>query len=98
MNAIFLNKDNAYIEKVFPDDLRRHICQLTNGRYETVLVDELLNHPQQFADVKYLFSTWGMPELSEEQIRTCPFSQKPHPKGLKAEHKICRQLQGLKKQ
>lgn len=71
MKTIFLNKDAAYIDRVFPEELRRHICDLADGRYETVLLDELLEHHQQFADVKYLFSTWGMPELTEEQIRTC---------------------------
>ncbi|MBE6956521.1 MAG: hydroxyacid dehydrogenase [Ruminococcaceae bacterium] len=71
MTTIFLNKDAAYINRVFPDDVRRQICDLADGRYETVLLDELLNDPGQFAEVKYLFSTWGMPTLTEEQIRTC---------------------------
>lgn len=71
MKTIFLNKDGAYIDRVFPDDLRRRICDVADGRYETVLTEELLNAPEQFSQVKYLFSTWGMPELTEEQIRTC---------------------------
>lgn len=71
MKTIFLNKDGAYIDKVFTDDLRREICELADGRYETVLTDELLDNPGAFTDVKYLFSTWGMPTLTEEQIRTC---------------------------
>ncbi len=71
MKTIFLNKDGANIDRVFTDELRRHICEIADGRYETVLTDELLNNPDRFADVKYLFSTWGMPTLTEEQIRTC---------------------------
>lgn len=71
MKTIFLNKDGANIDRVFTDDLRRHICETADGRYETVLTGELLNNPGAFADVRYLFSTWGMPELTEEQIRTC---------------------------
>ena len=71
MKTIFLNKDGANIDRVFPDDLRRHICDIADGCYETVLVDELLDNPDRFSDVTFLFSTWGMPTLTEEQIRTC---------------------------
>lgn len=71
MNTIFLNEDAAYINRVFPEDVRRHICEVADGQYEPVLLNELLAEPTRFSDVKYLFSTWGMPQLTEEQIRTC---------------------------
>ncbi|MBQ7322741.1 MAG: hydroxyacid dehydrogenase [Clostridia bacterium] len=33
--------------------------------------EELLSSPEKYRDVEYIFSTWGMPKLSEEEIRTC---------------------------
>ncbi|MBQ8897056.1 MAG: hydroxyacid dehydrogenase [Clostridia bacterium] len=33
--------------------------------------DEVLADPGSFSDTEYLFSTWGMPALTEEQIRAC---------------------------
>lgn len=32
---------------------------------------DLLARPQDFREVEIIFSTWGMPVLSEEEIRTC---------------------------
>lgn len=32
---------------------------------------DVLNDPESFAKTEYIFSTWGMPEFSEEEIRRC---------------------------
>lgn len=31
----------------------------------------MLTDPKKFKDTEYIFSTWGMPTLSEEEIKTC---------------------------
>ena len=33
--------------------------------------DDVLNDPESFAKTEYIFSTWGMPKFSEEEIRRC---------------------------
>ncbi len=32
---------------------------------------EVIAEPARFADTEIIFSTWGMPEMSEDEIRTC---------------------------
>lgn len=41
--------------------------QLSN--YPIVSVEEFLNNSSKYIDTKYIFSTWGAPRLSEEQIK-----------------------------
>jgi hypothetical protein len=36
-----------------------------------VTKDEILAEPQKFSDTEYIFSTWGMPFFTEEEIKTC---------------------------
>ncbi len=38
---------------------------------EVFTLEDVLSDPGKFADIEVIFSTWGMPEMTEEQIKTC---------------------------
>ncbi|MBQ6823859.1 MAG: hydroxyacid dehydrogenase [Clostridia bacterium] len=59
MKYIYLTKKRENIQAVFQTE-------------ETVYTKEdLLAAPQRFAEVETVFSTWGMPAMTEEEIRRC---------------------------
>lgn len=70
MKAIFLNEGNdisrVYSKKSVQDlnDRLGMDCKVYNKQM-------LLAEPEKFADVRYVFSTWGMTQLTEEEIRKC---------------------------
>lgn len=59
MKSIYLTESPNFIKRVYGTD-------------ETVYCKaDLLANPAQFADTEYIFSTWGMPAFTEEEIRAC---------------------------
>ena len=70
MKAIFLSKYKNYISEVYDKDVMAALSELI-GITETVYTKEdLLNNPSDFFEVELIFSTWGMPVMTEEEIRT----------------------------
>lgn len=70
MKAIFVCKKKATCKKVYAECVKEMIrahVELDEYVYDR---EELLSSPEDFSDVEIIFSTWGMPELSEEEIRT----------------------------
>ena len=59
MNRIYLCEDEKNIRNVYGD----------NERVYTKA--EILNAPELFQDTAYVFSTWGMPAFTEEEIKRC---------------------------
>ncbi len=71
MKAIFLCESKDKINQVF-DKQTITALQTKVDLGETVYSKkELLQAPKQFADVEIVFSTWGMPEMTEEEIGQC---------------------------
>jgi len=64
MKTIFLNDDPTLIHRVFSPDMREKL-----GNPEIISSKELKRH--NLSDVEAVFSTWGMPALSEDEIRAC---------------------------
>ena len=70
MKSIFLGS-TKHIPTVYDEDTRAYlkgfadICETIFSR-EDVLAD-----PERFADTEFIFSTWGMPRFSEEEITLC---------------------------
>lgn len=71
MKAIFLCERKTDIFTVYSESVINEINQLTG--IEKRLYDKaaVLSSPESFSDVEYIFSTWGMPEFTEEEIKTC---------------------------
>ena len=67
MKAIYLcNKKNS-VESVYADSFDK----LPEIEKRIYTAEEVLAIPKNFADVEYVFSTWGMPSMSEDEIKTC---------------------------
>lgn len=69
MKSILLNNyldeaKNVYAQR-FIDWLKNEAGLMDEG----VTKEELFNSPEKFIDVEYVFSTWGMPVLTEEEIK-----------------------------
>lgn len=68
--GIFLG-DRRQMDYVYPSDIRA-VLMKTCGLEETVYTkEEVLGDPARFSDTAYIFSTWGMPVFTEEEIRRC---------------------------
>ncbi len=67
MKSIFLcNKKNS-VEKVYAESFDK-LPEVERKVYTSA---EVIAEPEKFAEVEYVFSTWGMPSMSEEEIKLC---------------------------
>ncbi len=71
MNAIFLCEKPQNIIGVFDEQTRVSLGKLTKIDQRIYTKADVLSAPQVFSEVEYIFSSWGMPELTEEQIKLC---------------------------
>ena len=68
MRSIFCG-DEAQIARVFSTEtIGKLICE-AGLESKVYSADDIRNNPQAFADVDFIFSTWGMAELSAEEIQ-----------------------------
>ncbi len=68
--GIFLGNQKQ-IEYVFPADIQQELLTRCDVSKRVYSKEEVVNAPEQFRDVRYIFSTWGMPVFTEEEIRAC---------------------------
>ena len=67
MKSIFLcNKKNS-VENVYADSFDK-LPEVERIVYRS---DDVIAEPEKFSEVEYIFSTWGMPAMSEEEIKKC---------------------------
>ena len=66
MRSIYLcNKKNS-VESVYADSFDK-LPEVERRVYTSA---EVIASPETFKDVEYVFSTWGMPSMSDEEIKT----------------------------
>lgn len=71
--AIFSDKVNeGLIEQVYGYGRKQKIESLTNLYPEVITSDNFEDHAEQLRDLDVIFSTWGMPVLSAEQLNRLP--------------------------
>lgn len=63
MKTAFLCNDKVILNKVYNQEIKN---VLGNDIYNK---NDLINDPALFYDTEYIFSTWGMPVFSEQEIR-----------------------------
>ena len=63
MKTAFLCNDTVILNKVYNQEIKN---VLGNDIYNK---NDLINDPALFYDTEYIFSTWGMPVFSEQEIR-----------------------------
>ena len=71
MKAIFLCEKSKTLNNVYAE----HVKARLNGSVE--LCDrvysraDIMASPESFCDTEFIFSTWGMPSFTEDEIKTC---------------------------
>lgn len=70
MKSIYLCEESKTVNQVFPDYVKKSLITEANIDSEIYSKQDLLDNPKKFSDVEYIFSTWGMTELNEEEIKT----------------------------
>ena len=68
MNAIFLSKHPEKLEAVYAPSLRETVCREAGCDGKLYTKEDILTRPQSFREVKWIFSTWGMPGFTEEEL------------------------------
>ena len=71
MKAIFLCEKTDKIFKVYDKNTIIKLLTLTEIEQKIYTKADVLHEPSRFAKVEFVFSTWGMPEFSEEEIKRC---------------------------
>ena len=68
--ARFISRDSGseWIPRVYPSGTVEAIREYAQLPSEVLGIGDLSAHAQHLRDTAYLFSTWGMPALSEEEI------------------------------
>lgn len=69
MRSIFISSDPKQIKRVFAPALTETLAKEAGLSSHIYSPEEVRSHPHDFADVTYLFSTWGMPVFEETEIR-----------------------------
>lgn len=70
MKTVILCDAPNHVRTVYPETVLarlRRVADLDETHYSKA---DVLADPARFADVEIIFSTWGMPSFTEEQIRT----------------------------
>ena len=71
MKAIFLTKKKEYIPEVYNKEVMATLTELIGITEAVYTKEDLLSDPSDFSEVEIVFSTWGMPVMTEEEIRLC---------------------------
>ena len=71
MKAIFLCEKTDNIFRVFTDETVSELQKLTDIEKKVYIKEEVLRDPALFSDIELIFSTWGMPEFTEDEIKLC---------------------------
>ena len=69
MKAIFIcnNTDNMF--RVYDTETVGELYELTGIENKIYTKNDVLNNPSDFSDTELIFSTWGMPVFTEEEIK-----------------------------
>lgn len=68
MKAVFLAGSKGIIDRVYAPETLERICKLTDAEPVQYTKEDVMENPEKFRDVQYLFSTWGMQLFTEEEI------------------------------
>ena len=71
MKAIFLCENSDKLFRVFDGQTVAALQALTGIEKRICTKAEVTGAPADFAEVELIFSTWGMPKMTEEEIAAC---------------------------
>lgn len=70
-NAIFLCESSSQLAAVYAEPVREKLRAAVSIPDTVYAKKDVLVDPARFADTEVIFSTWGMPVFTEEEIRRC---------------------------
>lgn len=70
MKAVFLCNDKNNPLKIYSEDIRNELKELSGIENTVFSKDDVLKNTSLFKDTEFIFSTWGMPVFSEEEIKS----------------------------
>ncbi|MBQ8850545.1 MAG: hydroxyacid dehydrogenase [Clostridia bacterium] len=70
MKAIFLSEKENKLRDVYAPSVVSRLRELTEIDETPYAKRDILSQPEKFSDTQVIFSTWGMPEFTEEEIKT----------------------------
>ena len=70
MKAIFLCDSNYNLERVYFKGISQKLMQHVEIEEKIYSSNDIIHSPECFGDVEFIFSTWGMPALSVDQIKS----------------------------
>ncbi len=71
MRTVILCDAPHHFDTVYAPVVTDRLKALTDCDCDRYTKDRVLADPGKFADTEYIFSTWGMPSFTEEEIRNC---------------------------
>ena len=71
MRAIFLCEKDDKIFKVYDEKTLNALQELVGIEKRIYKKADVITAPANFGDVEFIFSTWGMPEFTADEIKTC---------------------------
>lgn len=71
MRAIFLSEKYEHIQAVYDRENKKALGALVELDEAVYLKRDLVKAPERFSDVEIIFSTWGMPQMTPVEIRSC---------------------------
>lgn len=71
MKAIFLCQNPTTLRSVYAPETVTCLQGLTEMSETVYTKADVLSLPEDFFDTEYIFSTWGMPTFTEDEIRAC---------------------------
>ncbi len=69
MNAVFLCNDKNNPLRIYDKETRNRLNALTGITNEVYSREEVLENKAMFSDTRYIFSTWGMPVFTKDEIK-----------------------------
>ncbi len=69
MKAVFICNDKSNPPRIYSEETRKELNVLTGIQDKVFSKEDVLSSPGLFSDTEYIFSTWGMPVFSEDEIK-----------------------------
>ncbi len=69
MKSIFLSLYENNIKRVFSEEIRNFIVENCENSGDCYSKEDILKIPEIFKDIEVIFSTWDMPQFTEEEIK-----------------------------
>ena len=71
MKAIFLCEKSKTVNNVYAQHVKDRIKEETDLDERVYSRADVMASPESFRDTEFIFSTWGMPSFTEEEIKMC---------------------------